>query len=61
MSAAAPITWSLAGEIGTLKRFRTESSFAFYLGMAALDNQSGAYRGSKPPRHVNTRARKARQ
>lgn len=49
----------LAGEIGTLERFRTESSFAFYLGMTPLDNQSGVYRGSKPPRHVNTRARKA--
>jgi transposase len=49
----------LAGEIGTLQRFPRQSSFAFYLGMAPLDNQSGVYRGSKPPRHVNTRARKA--
>ncbi|MGR9106962.1 MAG: IS110 family transposase, partial [Gammaproteobacteria bacterium] len=28
----------LAGEIGTLQRFRTSDSFAFYLGMAPLDN-----------------------
>lgn len=49
----------LAGEIGTLKRFPKANSFGFYLGMAPLDHQSGTFRGSKPPRHVNTRARKA--
>ena len=27
--------------------------------MAPLDNQSGAYQGTKSPQHVNTRARKA--
>ena len=27
--------------------------------MAPLDNQSGAYQGTKSPKHVNTRARKA--
>jgi transposase len=49
----------LAGEIGTIERFRSESSLALYLGMATLDNSSGKYRGSKPPKHVNTRAKAA--
>ncbi|MCP5085173.1 MAG: IS110 family transposase, partial [Alphaproteobacteria bacterium] len=49
----------LAGEIGTLERFRNEASLALYLGMAALDNKSGKFQGSKPPRHVNARAKAA--
>ncbi len=49
----------LAGEIGSIKRFKNESSLALYLGMATLDNSSGRYRGSKVPRHVNTRAKAA--
>ncbi len=49
----------LAGEIGTLERFRNEASLALYLGMATLDNSSGKFRGSKPPRHVNVRAKAA--
>ncbi len=49
----------LAGEIGTLERFRNEASLALYLGMATLDNSSGKSRRSKPPRHVNTRAKAA--
>ena len=49
----------LAGEIGTWMRFPKQSSFSFYLGMAPLSNTSGTYRGSKPPKQVNTRARKA--
>ena len=49
----------LAGEIGTLERFRGEASLALYLGMATLDNSSGKSRRSKPPRHVNTRAKAA--
>lgn len=49
----------LAGEIGTLQRFATEASLALYLGMATLDNSSGRYQGTKPPRHVNTRAKAA--
>ena len=40
-------TAELAGEIGTIARFRSEASLALYLGMAALDNSSGKYRGSK--------------
>ncbi len=46
-------TAELAGEIGTLERFRGEASLALYLGMAPLDRSSGKSRGSKPPRHVN--------
>jgi len=49
----------LAGEIGTVERFSKQSSFSIYIGMAPLDNQSGAYQGTKSPKHVNTRARKA--
>ncbi len=49
----------LAGEIGTIARFRSEASLALYLGMASLDNSSGKVRGSKPPKHVNTRAKAA--
>lgn len=49
----------LAGEIGSLQRFRGESSLALYVGMAPLDDKSGARSGSKPPRHVNVRAKAA--
>lgn len=49
----------LAGEIGTVQRFTSESSLALYLGMASLDNSSGKYKGSKRPKHVNTRAKAA--
>ncbi|MCK5191825.1 MAG: IS110 family transposase [Methylococcales bacterium] len=49
----------LAGEIGTLARFPKQSSFSIYMGMSPLDNQSGIYHGTKSPKHVNTRARKA--
>ena len=49
----------LAGEIGTVERFRGEASLALYLGMATLDRSSGKSRGSKPPRHVNVRAKAA--
>lgn len=50
---------TIAGELGTIDRFRKESSLALYLGMASLDNSSGRYRGSKAPTHVNTRAKAA--
>ena len=40
-------------------RFVNEKSLALYLGMAALDNSSDAYQGSKAPRNVNKRARAA--
>lgn len=49
----------LAGEIGTVERFRNEASLALYLGMATLDHSSGKSRGSKPPKHVNARAKAA--
>ena len=52
-------TAELAGEIGTIARFATESSLGLYIGMAALDNCSGRYKGSKQPKHVNTRAKAA--
>ncbi len=42
-------TAELAGEIGTIARFKSEASLALYLGMATLDNSSGKYRGSKAP------------
>ncbi len=49
----------LAGEIGTIARFKSEASLALYLGMATLDNSSGKFRGSKAPKHVNARAKAA--
>ena len=52
-------TAELAGEIGTIERFRKEASLALYLGMATLDRSSGKSRGSKPPKHVNARAKAA--
>jgi transposase len=49
----------LAGEIGTLNRFRSEASLALYLGMCPLDRQSGEFHGTKSPRQVNQRAKAA--
>jgi transposase len=49
----------LTGEIGTIARFAKESSFALYLGMASLDHSSGTTNASKPPKHVNARAKAA--
>lgn len=49
----------IAGELGTVARFANEGSLAVYMGMATLDNSSGKHRGSKNPKHVNTRARAA--
>ena len=55
----AVCTAELAGEIGTVDRFRQEGSLALYLGMATLDNSSGKRQGSKPPKQVNGRAKAA--
>ena len=52
-------TAELAGEIGTIDRFRNEASLALYLGMAALDHSSGKSRRSKRSKHVNVRAKAA--
>jgi transposase len=52
-------TAELAGEIGTIDRFESESGLALYLGMANLDNSSGKKKGSKTPKMVNTRAKAA--
>ena len=49
----------IAGEIGTMERFESESGLAIYLGMAPLDNSSGNYKGTKSPKQVNKRAKKA--
>lgn len=49
----------LAGEIGTIERFESEASLALYLGMAALDNSSGKYLGTKSSKHVNYIAKAA--
>jgi transposase len=49
----------LAGEIGTVDRFRKEGSLALYLGMVSLDNSSGKRQGSKPAKQVNARAKAA--
>jgi len=52
-------TAELAGEIGHDARFAKEASLALYMGMAALDNSSGQYQGTKAPRQVNRRAKAA--
>ncbi|MDH3601275.1 MAG: IS110 family transposase [Candidatus Tectomicrobia bacterium] len=49
----------LAGEIGTIERFRSDASLGVYIGMSNLDNSSGRIQGSKAPKHVNTRAKAA--
>ncbi len=49
----------LAGEIGTIARFRSDASLGVYLGMSNLDNSSGKRQGSRVPKHVNTRAKAA--
>jgi transposase len=52
-------TMELAGEIGTIERFATENSLAVYLGMSPLRKDSGKHKGSKPPKHINRRAKAA--
>ncbi len=49
----------LAGEIGTVERFRSDASLGVYLGMSNLENSSGTFHGSKAPTQVNTRAKAA--
>ncbi len=49
----------LAGELGTIERFRSDASQGLYVGMSNLDNSSGKFQGSKAPKHVNTRAKAA--
>jgi transposase len=49
----------LAGEIGSMERFRSEASLALYLGMAVLDDSSGATDGARSTRHVNARCKNA--
>ena len=49
----------LAGEIGTLDRFRSDASLGLYVGMSPLDDSSGTSSGTKAPKQVNTRAKAA--
>ena len=49
----------LAGEIGTLARFRHEAGLALYAGMAPLEDSSGTHTGSRAPRQVNARLKAA--
>ena len=53
------VSAELAAEIATVERFSNQASLARYLGMATLDHSSGKSRGSRPPRHVNTRGPEA--
>ncbi len=53
-------TARLVGEIGTIRRFDSESALAVYLGVACLDHQSGTtLKRAKPARHVNKLAQVA--
>jgi transposase len=49
----------LAGEIGTIERFRSEASLGVYVGMSALDHSSGNSSAAKAPTQVNSRAKAA--
>lgn len=49
----------LAGEIGTIKRFKKEGALAIYLGMSPLDNSSGLVKGAKNPKQMNKHAKSA--
>jgi len=49
----------MAGEIGAIERFSSESALARYIGMAPLDNSSGTYTGAKGGKQVNRRAKAA--
>lgn len=49
----------LAGEIGTIQRFRSDSGLAIYIGMAPLTKDSGESKSSKPSKQVNRRAKAA--
>ena len=49
----------LAGEIGSIRRFSSESGLARYIGMAPLDDSSGAHTGAKGGKQVNRRAKAA--
>ena len=47
----------LAGEIGTISRFKSEASLALYLGMTNLDNSSGKHVGTKRSISTNRHAK----
>lgn len=49
----------LAGEIGTIERYRSEASLALYLGMAVLADSSGTTERARSTRHVNSRCKAA--
>jgi transposase len=49
----------LAGEIGTIKRFKKEGALAIYLGMSPLDNSSGLVKSAKNPKQMNKHAKSA--
>lgn len=49
----------IAGEIGTITRFKTEAGLAIYLGMAPLDFSSGKQVSARNPMQVNKRAKAA--
>lgn len=50
---------TLAGEIGSISRFKSQNSLAVYLGVAPLKDASGKYEGTKMPKHVNYYAKAA--
>jgi len=49
----------LAGEIGTIDRFKSDASLGLYVGMSPLDDSSGNTNSSKAPTQVNKRAKAA--
>jgi transposase len=50
---------TLAGEIGSIDRFKSEASLALYLGTTTLDNSSGKHQGTKRNQATNRHAKNA--
>jgi len=49
----------LAGEIGSIDRFKSEASLALYLGTTTLDNSSGKHQGTKRNQATNRHTKNA--
>jgi transposase len=49
----------LIGEIGSCERFRNESSLAYYIGMAPLDNSSGQRQRGRRATNINRACQRA--
>jgi transposase len=53
------VSATLAGEIGSIHRFKSEASLALYLGTTTLDNSSGKRKSTKRNQATNRHAKNA--